>query len=64
MRGSTAAAAQALGYVGPLCCNQPGACDKIDLVNVSCAVGSHDWSLYEGSADVLARLGWYTFLQP
>ncbi len=56
--------AEALGYVGPLCCPEPGSCDRIDLLNVSCSVGAHDWNLYEGSPDVLARLGWYTFLQP
>ena len=42
----------ALGYVGPLCCGQPGSCEKIELVDVSCSVGKHDWSLYEAAPDV------------
>ncbi len=50
---------EAMGFVGP-----SGSADgKLEVVNVACEVGrKHDFNLYQGSAAVSQRLGWYTFL--
>jgi hypothetical protein len=50
---------EALGYVGPA----GSAGGKLEVINLACEVGrKHDFRLYESSAAVNRRLGWYTFL--
>ena len=55
---------EALGYVGPLCCAQPGSCDKIELRQRVLLGGRTRLESLRRAPDVRARLGWYMFLQP
>ncbi len=56
---------EAMGYVGPSCSAQPGSCDKIEVIDLSCSVGRiHDWHTYETAPELTGRLGWYSFLEP
>ena len=56
----------ALGLAGPACPLQLGAAgEKIERVNVSCWVGRpHGWCRYLTAPNLVARLGWYAFLEP
>ena len=56
---------EAMGYVGPCGSGQPGSCDKIETIDLSCWVGRvHDWDSRFHGAGTVGRLGWYTFLEP
>jgi len=54
---------QALGYTGPICLDpQDPNAQKVEVVDVSCAVGKrHGWCYYRNASPLVARLAWYAF---
>jgi pimeloyl-ACP methyl ester carboxylesterase len=54
---------EALGYTGPACPSRLGdQREKIETLNLTCSVGSHDWTDYLRSSALRLRLGSYTFV--
>jgi hypothetical protein len=56
---------EALGYTGPACLSWLGdEREKVETLNLSCSVGSHDWIDYLCSSALRSRLASYSFASP